>query len=47
MPSRRRPSLMPGDIIMTGTPAGVGPMLRGDKVTGGIDGLGEIAIDIA
>ena len=32
---------------MTGAPAGAGPMLRGDKVTGGIDGLGEIAIDIA
>ncbi|ABL68289.1 fumarylacetoacetate hydrolase family protein [Paracoccus denitrificans] len=35
-----------GDIIMTGTPAGVGAIVPGDHVTGGIDGLGEIAIDI-
>jgi fumarylpyruvate hydrolase len=38
--------LKPGDLIMTGTPAGVGPIVVGDKVTGGIDGLGEIAITI-
>ncbi|MBV1700851.1 MAG: fumarylacetoacetate hydrolase family protein [Hyphomicrobiales bacterium] len=38
--------LMPGDIIMTGTPAGVGPMVRGDVVTGGVAGLGEIKIKI-
>ena len=38
--------LKPGDLIMTGTPAGVGAIVRGDKVTGGIDGLGEIAITI-
>lgn len=35
-----------GDIVMTGTPAGVGAIVPGDRVTGGIDGLGEIAIDI-
>jgi fumarylpyruvate hydrolase len=39
-------SLEPGDIIMTGTPAGVGPVNAGDHVTGGIDGVGEIAIQI-
>jgi len=39
-------ALKRGDIIMTGTPAGVGPIVAGDKVTGGIDGLGEIAISI-
>jgi fumarylpyruvate hydrolase len=38
--------LKPGDLIMTGTPAGVGAIITGDKVTGGIDGLGEIAISI-
>lgn len=38
--------LKQGDIIMTGTPAGVGAIIPGDKVTGGIDGLGEIAIEI-
>ncbi|MBV1706385.1 MAG: fumarylacetoacetate hydrolase family protein [Hyphomicrobiales bacterium] len=38
--------LAPGDIIMTGTPAGVGPLKRGDQVTGGIDKLGEIKISV-
>ena len=42
----RSMKLQPGDLIMTGTPSGVGAMVRGDKVTGGIDGLGEIAIEI-
>ncbi|HWL30805.1 MAG TPA: fumarylacetoacetate hydrolase family protein [Xanthobacteraceae bacterium] len=36
--------LKPGDLIMTGTPAGVGAIVPGDVVTGGIDGLGEIKI---
>jgi fumarylpyruvate hydrolase len=31
--------LQPGDLIFTGTPAGVGPLRRGDRVVGGIDGL--------
>ena len=39
--------IRPGDIIMTGTPAGVGPIVPGDRVTGGIDGLGTIEIGIA
>jgi len=39
-------SLKRGDLIMTGTPAGVGAIVAGDKVTGGIDGLGEIEINI-
>jgi len=38
--------LKPGDLIMTGTPAGVGPIVVGDKVTGGIDTLGDIEITI-
>jgi fumarylpyruvate hydrolase len=38
--------LKPGDLIMTGTPAGVGPIVAGDTVTGGIDGLGSIEIAI-
>jgi fumarylpyruvate hydrolase len=36
-----------GDIIMTGTPAGVGAIVPGDRVTGGIDGLGEISISVS
>jgi fumarylpyruvate hydrolase len=38
--------LRPGDLIMTGTPAGVGAIVANDKVTGGIDGLGKIEITI-
>ncbi|MFY0633384.1 MAG: fumarylacetoacetate hydrolase family protein [Vannielia sp.] len=38
--------LRPGDIILTGTPEGVGPVVAGDKITGGIDGLDPIALDI-
>jgi len=38
--------LTPGDLIMTGTPAGVGPIVASDVVTGGIDRLGEIKIEI-
>ena len=38
--------LAPGDLIYTGTPAGVGAMVAGDDVTGGIDGVGEIRIRI-
>jgi fumarylpyruvate hydrolase len=38
--------LSPGDLIFTGTPAGVGPLTPGDSVTGGIDGAGEVAITI-
>ncbi len=39
-------TLVPGDLIFTGTPAGVGPIEAGDKVTGGIDGIDEIEITI-
>ena len=38
--------LVPGDLILTGTPSGVGPLEVGDVVTGGIEGLGEIAFRI-
>jgi fumarylpyruvate hydrolase len=31
--------LQPGDLIFTGTPAGVGPLKPGDRIEGGIDGL--------
>lgn len=31
-----------GDVIMTGTPAGVGPLVAGDKVSCGIDGIGTL-----
>lgn len=34
--------LQPGDLIMTGTPEGVGPVVVADLMVGGVDGLGEI-----
>ena len=43
----RAVELKPGDLIYTGTPAGVGAVLRGDRMTGGVEGVGEISIDIA
>jgi fumarylpyruvate hydrolase len=33
-----------GDIVMTGTPAGVGPVVKGDKLEGQIEGLGKLEI---
>lgn len=38
--------LRPGDVVMTGTPAGVGPVEAGDTITGGIDGLDPISLTI-
>jgi fumarylpyruvate hydrolase len=38
--------LKPGDLIFTGTPAGVGPVPPVSRLTGGIDGIGEIDISI-
>jgi fumarylpyruvate hydrolase len=35
-------TLRPGDLIYTGTPAGVGAILPGDEMHGGVDGIGEI-----
>ncbi|MEP3198897.1 MAG: fumarylacetoacetate hydrolase family protein [Lentilitoribacter sp.] len=34
--------LAAGDIIMTGTPAGVGPVQRGDLIQGFVEGVGQI-----
>jgi fumarylpyruvate hydrolase len=39
--------LRPGDLIYTGTPAGVGPVKAGDELLGGIEGVDEISIKIA
>ena len=36
-----------GDLIYTGTPEGVGPVTRGDKLVGGVDGLGTLSVRIA
>jgi 2-keto-4-pentenoate hydratase/2-oxohepta-3-ene-1,7-dioic acid hydratase in catechol pathway len=36
-------TLLPGDLILTGTPAGVGPLSHGDHVTVSIEGVGVIS----
>ena len=39
--------LKPGDLVFTGTPAGVGPLARGDSLVGGIEGLDTLRTTIA
>lgn len=39
-------TLRPGDLIFTGTPAGVGPVQRGDALHGGVDGVGEVRVNV-
>ncbi len=39
--------LEPGDLIYTGTPEGVGPVVRGDRMVGGVDGLGTLSVQVA
>ncbi|HEX9788803.1 MAG TPA: fumarylacetoacetate hydrolase family protein [Candidatus Binatia bacterium] len=39
-------TLAPGDLLFTGTPAGVGATQRGDRLQGGVDGVGEIEIRV-
>jgi len=38
-------ALRPGDLLMTGTPAGVGAVQPGDRLTGHIDGIGDLTVD--
>jgi 2-keto-4-pentenoate hydratase/2-oxohepta-3-ene-1,7-dioic acid hydratase in catechol pathway len=35
-------TLLPGDVVLTGTPAGVGPMLPGDEVSISVEGIGTL-----
>lgn len=39
-------TLQPGDIIMTGTPAGVGAVARGDVLEGYVEGIGKIEVRV-
>jgi len=39
--------LQPGDLLFTGTPAGVGPVKPGDRLRGSIEGVGDISVSIA
>ncbi len=40
-------TLEPGDIILTGTPAGISPLAHGDQVTVEIEGIGELHNKVA
>jgi len=39
-------TLQPGDLIFTGTPAGVGPVVSGDVMDGAIEGLGTLRVAV-
>lgn len=38
--------LAPGDLIFTGTPEGVGPLVKGDRVEGEVEGVGQLSFRI-
>jgi fumarylpyruvate hydrolase len=40
-------TLQPGDLIMSGTPAGVGPVQKGDKLEGHVDGVDDLTVTYA
>ena len=35
-------TLLPGDVILTGTPAGIGPIVPGDTVEVEVEGVGSL-----
>ena len=39
-------TLEPGDLIVTGTPEGVGPLVPGKKLTVSIDGIGDLSVGV-
>jgi 2-keto-4-pentenoate hydratase/2-oxohepta-3-ene-1,7-dioic acid hydratase in catechol pathway len=39
-------TLRPGDLITTGTPAGVRKLRHGDRLKGSIEGIGEMQVDV-
>jgi fumarylpyruvate hydrolase len=39
-------TLAPGDLIYTGTPEGVGPLVRGDAVEGEVEGVGKLSFKV-
>jgi fumarylpyruvate hydrolase len=39
-------TLAPGDLIYTGTPEGVGPLVRGDRVEGEVEGVGALSFKV-
>ncbi|PIE14067.1 MAG: fumarylacetoacetase [Rhodobacterales bacterium] len=39
--------LVPGDVILTGTPAGVGPVRAGDQIIGSVEGLSPVTVTLS
>ena len=39
-------ALQPGDLIFTGTPSGVGPVVAGDRICGEVEGIGSVDVEI-
>jgi len=39
-------TLLPGDVISTGTPPGVGPLAASDRITVTVDGVGDLANEV-
>ena len=39
-------TLEPGDLLLTGTPAGVGPVVAGDRITAGATGFVEMSVAV-
>jgi len=39
-------TLAPGDLIYTGTPEGVGPLVKGDVVEGSVEGVGSVSFKV-
>ena len=42
----RSVTLAPGDLVYTGTPAGVGALQPGDVISGGVEGLGQFSMTV-
>jgi 2-keto-4-pentenoate hydratase/2-oxohepta-3-ene-1,7-dioic acid hydratase in catechol pathway len=40
-------TLLPGDVVLTGTPSGIGPMQIGDRVRVEIEGIGYLENPVA
>jgi len=38
--------LAPGDVILSGTPSGVGPVQPGDELVASVEGLGELRVTV-
>jgi 2-keto-4-pentenoate hydratase/2-oxohepta-3-ene-1,7-dioic acid hydratase in catechol pathway len=39
-------TLLPGDVVLTGTPSGIGPVSAGDRVEVSIEGIGTLAVGV-